>query len=259
MTTRPGDRGVGTSTTHDDPSENGEPVDDTVAESPHLGAVLTWFGAVTFVGVLAVAASTDSLKIWRTPEGAGQQPTPSPAVDDIAVPVIREPLGSGVSLTAVAVVLLLAIVALLLLTSSLRRSPFAERIERTFGWGELAATAQDPLPDVTVHDLGEEIGDARNALLDGDPRNGIVACWMRLERGALDAGLPRWAAETADEYSRRVVTSTSVDPTPLNELAELYREARFSGHRLSEQDRDRASAALGRISDGLVVEGRPQP
>lgn len=230
-------------------------MDDRVPETSRSGAVLTWFGVVMLLGGLAIAASTDSLDVWRTPEQSDRGPLPSPPVgDDTAVPVIRDLPDSGVSVLGLAVVLLVALVALLLLNSGLRASPLADFYKRPFRWGRLEVAQQDPLPEVTVHDSGAEIGDARNALLDGEPRNGIVACWMRLERGALDAGLPRLAAETAEEYSLRVVTSTSVDATPLNELAELYREARFSGHRLSEQHRERASVALGRISDGLVAD-----
>jgi hypothetical protein len=56
-----------------------------------------------------------------------------------------------------------------------------------------------------------------------------------------------------------MVASTSVDPAPLNELAGLYREARFSDHRFGEQQRARAAAALGRISDDLGVDGPALP
>ena len=233
--------------------------DVQASEASHARAVLIWSGAALVIVVLAIASSTDSLDVWRTPEVSEQRPPSTSALDDGVAPVIREPLGSGVNVVGLVIVLLVALLALLLLSSNLRQSPFTELVRKRLGWGRLSMARQDPLPEVAVHDLDAELGDARNALLDGDARNGIVACWMRLERGALDAGLPRWASETAEEYSRRVVTLTSVDPAPLDELAELYREARFSGHQLSERHRGRASVALGRIGDGLGVDATEAP
>ena len=230
-------------------------MNDNATETSEVGAVTPWFGLVMLVGVLAIAASTDSLDVWRTRDAIDRRLPPSPVVDDTIVPAIRQPVDSGVSLIGIAIVLLVVLGVLILLRSTLRQPPFVDLAKRLFGWGRLAEALQDPLPETTMHEVGADISDARNALLGGDARNGIVACWMRLERGALDVGLPRWAAETADEYSRRVVTSTSVDPAPLDELADLYREARFSSHRLSEHHRDRASIALGRISDRLAVDG----
>jgi len=227
-------------------------VDDDAAETSRGVAGLAWVGSVTLLVVLAVAASTDSLAVWSTPEPSDQQSVP-PVVDSATAPILVDPVESGeTSLIGVVAIVLLALLALVLLRPSLRRSSAVDRLGQRFGWGQLATADQSPLPDVLVQDLGAEIGDARNALLGGDARNGIVACWMRLESGGLDAGLPRWAAETAEEYSSRVARATAVDAVPLDELAELYSEARFSDHELSEQHRDRASIALGRISDDLA-------
>lgn len=236
-------------------------MDDRVPGTSRGGAVLIWFAVVMLLGVLATAASTDSLDVWRTPEPSDQGPLPSPpAGDDTVVPVVRDlPEPGGVNVLGLAVVLLVALMALLLLTTGVRTSPLADFYKRPFRWVRLTGTQQAPLPEVTMHDSGVGIDNDRNALLDGDPRNGVVACWMRLEQTGFDAGLPRWAAETVEEYSLRMLSATSVDSTSLGELAELYREARFSGHRLGEQHRDRASVALDRISDDLAVDEAASP
>lgn len=77
-------------------------------------------------------------------------------------------------------------------------------------------------------------------LEDGEPRNAIVAAWLDLETAAAASGLPRDPSETSTEYTTRVVGTWSVDRDRLADLAQLYREARFSLHRLGEGERRRA-------------------
>jgi len=42
------------------------------------------------------------------------------------------------------------------------------------------------------------------ALQEGTPRNAIVACWLRLEKAAGQAGVARHPAETSTEFTARV-------------------------------------------------------
>jgi hypothetical protein len=67
-----------------------------------------------------------------------------------------------------------------------------------------------------------------------------------------DAGLPRHVAETSAEFTTRVLASYSLDPSPVNELAALYREARFSVHPMEQADRDRALIALRHVHAALA-------
>ena len=78
----------------------------------------------------------------------------------------------------------------------------------------------------------------------GEPRNAIVAAWLNLESSAASTGLPRDPAETSSEYTARVLATWDVDPARLDDLAALYREARFSQHELGEEHRRRAIADL---------------
>lgn len=103
------------------------------------------------------------------------------------------------------------------------------------------------LPDELV-----ETADARLALLkEGEPRNAIVACWVDLEDSASAAGLPRHPAETAAEYTIRVLHTWDIAPAALGGLAELYREARYSRHPVTEQHREEAIARLTMIHADL--------
>lgn len=210
-------------------------------------------GVVSLIGVLAVAASTGSVDVWLTPEATTGRAAPRPVVDDDVVASVGEPLDGGSGAVGVVVAVLLLFVVVLLLGSMLGRTQLAERLERRLGWRRLPTTLEDPLGPRMPDGADVGLDEARDALLDGDARNGIVACWMRLERDGFNAGLPRRAAETADEYSQRVVESAAVDSTPLHELAELYREARFSSHSVNEDDRVRALEALARIATHLAA------
>lgn len=208
------------------------------------------------VVVLLFAASSGPGSLWVSPSGdinpAVEQVDP---VDDVvverpAVPVERTeewPAWVGGVLRAAAVLLLVALLigaAALAATGRLPRPRWWRTRTRSEG-------PIDALPEVDEPALTIDVARARDALDGGSPRNGIVACWMRLEHDAAAAGLARHAAETPAEYVHRVVAASSVDPAPIGELAALYREARFSRHDLGDAHRMRALAALERVAAGL--------
>ncbi|WP_426566301.1 DUF4129 domain-containing protein [Angustibacter sp. McL0619] len=89
------------------------------------------------------------------------------------------------------------------------------------------------------------------ALRQGTPRNAIVACWLELEEAVGATGVEPRASETAAELTSRVLGRLDVDRTSIRDLAELYREARFSRHPMVEADRDAAIAALRRLHADL--------
>lgn len=85
-------------------------------------------------------------------------------------------------------------------------------------------------------------------LRQGSPRNAIVACWVALEAAVERSGLGHHPAETSTELTTRVLAHYSVDQHAIDELAALYREARFSVHDLDEHDRDLAASALDELA-----------
>lgn len=89
------------------------------------------------------------------------------------------------------------------------------------------------------------------ALSEGDPRNGVVACWVALEEAVQRSGLERDRSETAAELTARVLNRWQVDPASITALSEAYREARFSRHAVSEEQRLMAVNALERIHADL--------
>lgn len=85
------------------------------------------------------------------------------------------------------------------------------------------------------------------ALSEGDPRNAVVACWVALEDAVHRSGLRPDRAETAAELTHRVLGRWEVDAGAITALSDAYREARFSRHPVSEEQRTVAVDALERI------------
>jgi hypothetical protein len=109
-----------------------------------------------------------------------------------------------------------------------------------------------PLVDFDVLPAAKEIAERltedaeaqRAAIAHGEPRNGIVRCWLLLQESIAAAGIPPGQAETSTEFTVRVLHTLDLDPRAIQQLSELYREARFSHHPLGEDARAKAAAAL---------------
>lgn len=96
---------------------------------------------------------------------------------------------------------------------------------------------------------GEEV--RYRALTQGDPRNAVVACWVALEDAVYRSGLDPDPSRTASELTGKVLTRWEVDPTAIRALSAAYREARFSRHPVTEDQRRAAVDALERIHHDL--------
>ncbi len=158
---------------------------------------------------------------------------------------------------AVALVLGWATIALLVAGAAfcvflMVRAWLASREDRTPPVGDA--------PDLDLEALALAVsGDASQrleALSAGSPAEGIIAAWTHLEATLYEAGLPLPPARTSTEVSVDVLRRFSVDETTLRTLADLYREARWSRHPLSEDDRRRAAAAYGAL-DAALRAGMP--
>lgn len=150
--------------------------------------------------------------------------------------------GLGVlGLAAGLVVLGLLVVALARSVQVHRRDPVPEAVEF------------DPLtaPEALTRRLAGALPEHEAALRRGPPGEGIIACWQEFQRVAEEHGVARRAAETSSEFTLRVLDALSTDGDAVSGLARLYREARFSDHRLGEDDRAAALDAVRRIHAGL--------
>jgi hypothetical protein len=110
-----------------------------------------------------------------------------------------------------------------------------------------AADAVDSAP------LADAVQAGLRELADGGPGEGVIACWVLLERAAADAGTHRVRPDTPSELAGRLIDRHDVSPAPLLRLAELYREARYSRHVLPESARTEARTALEQVAAELAA------
>jgi hypothetical protein len=85
----------------------------------------------------------------------------------------------------------------------------------------------------------------------GEPRNAIVECWHRFEQQAVLAGATPRPWQTTAEFVLGVLDLVGADRGAVARLAELYREARFSDHPMTDGHRTAALEALDEIHRSL--------
>ena len=131
------------------------------------------------------------------------------------------------------------------------------RSARRRGTPSRAPSEPTPDPTAAAAALAEAVDAGLRRLEDGEPVDAVVACWVLLERTAADAGTQRALPETPSELAGRLIDVHDVPPGPLLRLAELYREARYSGHALPESARTEARAALKAVQSVLAYSRLP--
>lgn len=216
------------------------------------------------VVLLAVAASSGPVRVWSDPpvgvRDEGESPSDTIALgeppqqqDQPSVAMFADEDSWWMRVLAVAVGLLLVRWAWIVVTGwwQIWRERSRERRSVPPRAGTALEGGADG-PPVTF-DLEARL----SALRRGTPRNAIVACWCELEDDVAAAGIPRAAAETTAEYTERVLAGASVDAAAVVELADAYREARFSSHPLDDLARERAVSAVRRVHASLGAGAVP--
>lgn len=93
-----------------------------------------------------------------------------------------------------------------------------------------------------------EVGLAEIGDLSREPREAIIACYAAMERELtrVPGAVPQ-ACDTPTEVLARAVASGALRSDSATELVELFEEARFSPHVMSEHHRDAAVQVLNRV------------
>ncbi|MFE9203726.1 DUF4129 domain-containing protein [Micromonospora sp. NPDC007230] len=235
-----------------------------------LGVLRRWWPVASVTLLLAVAA----LAAGHSAIGASRIP---PAVDNIpyvpdyptaepapSIPVEPRDAGEATSveipqwiITAFLVVLGIAALVVAgyvvwtLIRGALRRTTRAIPTQRARRTAD--GTAREV---VAALDAGLVELDDRST----DPRTAVIACWVRLEEAAEEAGVPRLAGDTATDLVTRLLRGDPAAGVPaiasagvLDGFAHVYREARYATHAVDEQMRDQARAALRRLRTELTT------
>lgn len=105
--------------------------------------------------------------------------------------------------------------------------------------------------------LDDSLSRAEGHLLDGsDPREAVLLAYRDLEMTLASLELPRRDSETPTEHLDRALAALSItdreQAEPLRDLASLYARARYSDHRITEDEQHRAGSSLGRARRRLV-------
>jgi hypothetical protein len=215
-----------------------------------VGALLAFAG-------IAAALSSPSVTPIPLPTSEFGQPTLPPGGPPASLEVL--PTGGGLPeesklpgwlavLATVLCVLLVAAILVPLLWMLLRNAISIRRGELTVEQSK--ANAARPRDEVVAAlDAGlEELSDT-----DRDPRRAVIACWVRLERAAADAGTPRQAGDTPTDLVIRLLQGHRVDRQVLDQFAEIYREARYATHPVEEHMRIQAQTALRHLRGELTA------
>ncbi|MCI7457458.1 DUF4129 domain-containing protein [Actinomyces urogenitalis] len=225
----------------------------------------TWRGLVLCALALAVVlvawASTDTAPLMTT-TAPSTRPQPSaaptvllPSLQPIAPP--EPPAGTGTSWWVQALVVMVVLVAgvfACLVAWRLVRFLLA----RLRGLQPVAVDtpAEGYGPDLALLSPSQASRQVE-ALRHGSPANAIVTAWMALERDVTQAGVGTRPHETSTELVLRVLAQRQVPAAAIEDLASLYREARFSSHEMTEAARKQARGDLAQVHAALgLSEGQ---
>lgn len=123
-----------------------------------------------------------------------------------------------------------------------------QRPEVQHAWGDEQVTVDIAASREALETAATQM---RQALRTGSPRNAVVRCWLLLVDSLQQQGVEPDPAQSATEFTRFALTQVSTDQGAVAELTALFLEARFSEHELGEAARERALAALDRITTSL--------
>lgn len=84
------------------------------------------------------------------------------------------------------------------------------------------------------------------------PEHAIIECWRMLGHAVEGTDVAADASRTSTELVAAVVASTQADAVDVERLAELYRQARYSGRLAGDDDVAQATHALAAIREALA-------
>lgn len=210
------------------------------------GATLLLAAWVSGAGPVGVFARQDFSGNEAKAPGEEYGPGPIPTVTDPGLQRadVRVPEPLLVSIVSFAMKLVLVVVVIIVLVA-IGRALHDRWLAREQDTDDQVAV--DVVPEVLLEGARE----GEQALARGTPGNAVIAAWVALEDAVRSVGVRDDDSRTAAELVTVVLRSYSVDRAPLDTLAALYREARFSTHPIAEEQRTSAREALVQVQADL--------
>lgn len=223
------------------------------------GALVVVAGAGAGAGPLITTGVAPPLTLPPT----SQHPRPGtsvppPRAHHAAVP---GPTAPRFAFPGVAGLAIAAAVLLVALAALWRRHARVSRGDRRLRPEHVAATVDSLGAVVAVPATvdGAALREAIEALdAERDPRQGVLACWLRLEETVAAAGAARSPAETSGQLAERVLACASDDAAGVRSLHQLYRRARYSSAEVPPTAREEARSALAAIEAALRGSAAPE-
>jgi hypothetical protein len=131
------------------------------------------------------------------------------------------------------------------------------RTRARYGRAHRRARPIEQAPDDLIRQVSSTLRSAMSQVAEGQIRDGVILCWRRLEQTAEAAGLRRSPADTSSDLAGRLLASMPLSEAPLNRLAALYREARFSTHPIPAEAVAQARADLAQLRSELEMAVGP--
>lgn len=242
--------------------------DDPGPAKPRTLRLPRWAAAsVVALGLtlLVLATTADRvplLQIPSRPSAHGVPPGPlatasataSPATAASTAPAVLPfdlPWVRPMVLTLLAVMALIMVAGTVVALVHVARRLWQDRWQAPDVLHALASERLDVDLSAPLDAVAEAAERMREALRTGTPRNAVVQCWLLLVHSLERHGVSPDPAQSPTELARQALSQVSTDAEAVTELTALFLEARFSEHPIGERARQRAEAALQRITAGL--------
>jgi hypothetical protein len=225
-------------------------------------AVRQWIpllGVAALIGVAAIAAALSQPRLTRVPPPQLQQsPAPQPSGELPSLPPPgtadtgerRDLLPAWLQQAAMVLCALVILTIIVIVLWVILRNTLTVR-RGTLPVDGGPATPLRPKSDEVVAALDAGLAELSDA--DSDPRRAVIACWVRLEHTAADAGTPRQIGDSPTDLVLRLLNAHRVDRRVLDGFAGLYREARYATHVVDESMRAQAQSALRQLRAELAA------
>jgi hypothetical protein len=205
-----------------------------------LAVIIAWLALVALLSRLDIGEPAPP-----PPPASSTADTQQPTTDrDATPPAAPEPADSNV------VRYLIPPMLVLMVLTVVGAAVAARRQQRSAPPVDVDADAEVPARPPASDTLARaaEVGLAAIGDLSREPREAIIACYAAMERELtrVPGAVPQ-DCDTPTEVLARAVARHALQPDSATELVDLFEEARFSPHVMTEAHRDAAVQVLERV------------
>lgn len=210
------------------------------------GLAVAWLMALVVANLLDTGPAEVTLPPAPAPPQTADEAGAAPAPAAETLP--PQPDSRVLFYLEVTTVILVVMTLLGTVLTAVRQRRGRTRPEPRFGPGDSSPPAPGPEPLAVAARRGlAEVGD-----LSRGPREAIIACYVAMEQALADSpGAAPRDSDTPSEVLARAVGNRALSAGNATTLVDLFAEARFSPHLMSEDHREVAERALRAVLDEL--------